>query len=104
MIFRILRSPNKKPDWNSINKLISEWNPDALVVGIPLTMHGDEQTMTQAARKFARQLKGRFKLPVYEADERLSTREAQNTIGTDKNIDDIAAQITLEGWLSENQL
>ena len=98
---RILKSPNKKPDWNAIEKLIHDWQPDALVVGIPYNMYDQEQAMTHAAKKFARQLHGRFKLTVYEADERLSSREAQNLVGTDKQIDDIAAQIILQSWLND---
>ncbi len=97
----ILKSHNKKPDWESISTLIQEWQPDALVVGVPLTLYGEEQFMTIAAKRFARQLHGRYKLPVHEAEERLSTREAQNELGTDKNVDAVAAQIILEDWLSE---
>lgn len=100
---KILKSPNKKPDWEAIAKLIEEWQPGALVVGIPLNMYDEEQVMTHAARRFSRQLHGRFNLPVHEADERLSSREAQNQVGTDKQIDDIAAQIILQGWLNEYQ-
>ena len=57
--------------------------------------------MTLAAKKFSRQLHGRFNLDVHEADERLSSREAQNLVRTDKQIDDIAAQIILQSWLNE---
>ncbi len=99
----ILKSHNKKPDWQQIEKMIKEWQPDALVVGVPLTMYDEEQAMTEMARRFCRQLHGRYKLPVYEADERLSTREAQNQTGTDRNVDAIAAQIILEGWMSKNE-
>lgn len=98
----ILKSPNRRPDWDAIHKLIKEWQPSALVVGIPYNMYDQEQAMTHAAKKFARQLHGRFKLKVYEADERLSSREAQNLVGTDKQIDDIAAQIILQSWLNEH--
>ncbi len=97
----ILKSPNKKPDWEGIKKLISEWQPSALVVGIPYNMYDQEQPMTLAAKKFSRQLHGRFKLEVHEADERLSSREAQNLVGTNKQIDDIAAQIILQSWLND---
>lgn len=97
----ILKSRNRKPDWPQIEALIEEWQPDALVVGVPLTMYDEEQPMTELARRFCRQLHGRYQLPVHEADERLSTREAQNQTGTDKNVDAIAAQIILEGWMSK---
>jgi putative Holliday junction resolvase len=55
---------------------IREWQPDALVVGVPYHPDGAPHENTRAAQKFARQLHGRFKLPVYEVDERYSTTEA----------------------------
>ena len=71
-------SHNNKPDWNKIDEVLSDWRPDAIVVGIPLTMHGTAQTMSEAAERFARQLEGRFHMPVYRMDERLSTFEARD--------------------------
>src|SRR5210317_2145775 len=62
-----------KPDWPAITRLIEEWKPDALVVGIPYHMDGSEQDMTRAAQRFCRQLEGRYRLPVHPADERLSS-------------------------------
>ena len=98
----ILKSHNRKPDWQAIEALIQEWQPDALVVGVPLNMYGEEQEMTKAARKFCRQLQGRFKLEVLEADERLSSREAGNLLKTDRNVDAVAAGLILETWMNEN--
>ncbi len=98
-----LYSEGNKPDWRSIENLIQEWQPDALVVGIPLHMDGCEQAMTKKARKFARQLEGRFDLPVHEAEERLSSLEAEQTLGkhTEKAaIDREAARIILQSWLA----
>jgi putative Holliday junction resolvase len=62
--------------WAAIAALIREWQPDALVVGVPFHPDGDEHEMTRRARRFARQLHGRFGLPVHEADERYTTTEA----------------------------
>lgn len=59
-----------------IAKLIQEWQPDALVVGVPFHPDGAEHENTRLARRFARQLHGRFRLPVFEVDERYSTTEA----------------------------
>ncbi|WP_295855831.1 Holliday junction resolvase RuvX [uncultured Xylophilus sp.] len=59
-----------------IGQRIAEWQPDALVVGVPFHPDGAEHDNTRRARKFARQLHGRFGLPVYEVDERYSTTEA----------------------------
>lgn len=99
-----LHSRGTKPDWDGIDKLISEWQPDALVVGVPVHMDGTEQEMTAAARKFGRQLKARYNLPVYEADERLSSAEAEQNLGSSLDkaaIDREAARLILQGWLNE---
>lgn len=64
--------------WPLIAKRIAEWQPDALVVGVPFHPDGAAHENTQKARKFARQLQGRFQLPVFEVDERYSTTEAQS--------------------------
>ena len=55
---------------------IAQWQPDALVVGVPYHPDGAEHDNTLRARRFARQLRGRFGLPVFEVDERYSTTEA----------------------------
>ena len=55
---------------------VREWQPDALVVGVPFHPDGASHDNTARARKFARQLRGRLKLPVFEVDERYSTTEA----------------------------
>ncbi len=60
----------------AIARLIDEWQPDALVVGVPFHPDGAAHDNTQRARRFARQLHGRFKLAVHEVDERYSTVEA----------------------------
>jgi putative Holliday junction resolvase len=64
--------------WPLIAKRIAEWQPDALVVGVPFHPDGAAHENTQKARKFARQLQGRFQLPVFEVDERYSTTEAHS--------------------------
>jgi putative Holliday junction resolvase len=93
------------PDWSSIENLIREWQPDALVVGIPYHMDGSEQPMTQAAERFCRQLEGRFNLHVYRADERLSSVQAELLLSeqgdTSNRIDAMAAQVILESWLQQ---
>jgi len=100
-----LNSQRNKPDWLGIEALIKEWQPNALVVGIPVHMDGTEQAMTLAARKFARQLEGRFQLPVHEAEERLSSVEAEEALGANPDkadkadIDREAARIILQSWL-----
>lgn len=109
-----LPSLNQKPDWNTIEKLIKEWLPNILVVGLPVHLDGEEQAMTQAAKKFGNQLNGRFNLPVEFMDERLSSYEAKerlreinrNKKPTNKrqmamDIDKIAAQLIVESWFRQ---
>ncbi|WP_456374676.1 Holliday junction resolvase RuvX [Thiolapillus sp.] len=101
----VLGRVNGKPDWDSILQLVEEWRPQALVVGLPIGPDEDETPMTRAARKFARQLEGRFHLPVHLADERLTSREAWSRIGgiatrDVTRIDSMAAKLILETWFS----
>jgi putative Holliday junction resolvase len=60
----------------AIARVIHEWQPAALVVGVPFHPDGAEHDNTRRARRFARQLQGRFQLPVHEVDERYTTTEA----------------------------
>ena len=76
---------------------IEEWQPDALVVGVPFHPDGTAHENTARARRFARQLQGRFGLPVFEVDERYSTTEALAAGATDA--DAAAACIILEQFL-----
>ncbi len=83
--------------WAAIQKLISEWRPDALVVGVPFHPDGAEHDNTRRARAFARQLHGRFKLAVHEVDERYTTTEALANGARDA--DAAAAALILEQYL-----
>ena len=98
----IVHCYNNQPDWESIELLIHDWQPDAIVVGIPLNMDGSTQEMVDAAARFSRQLEGRFHIPVFGMDERLSTFEAKDRSGNDREVDSVAAQAILESWLAEN--
>lgn len=93
-----------RPDWEAIATLMAQWQPEAVVVGLPLNMDGSEQTVTARARRFGRQLNGRFGLPVHLMDERLSTREAASRLEDDglpvTHLDPHAAAIILESWLN----
>lgn len=96
-----------EPDWSAIAKLVGQWQPDALLVGLPLNMDGTAQPMTRKARRFRNQLAHRFGLPVFVADERLSTREAwERMLAAHKSkvgVDAFAAEVVLEGWLAREQ-
>ncbi len=84
----------------AIGRLIAEWQPDALVVGVPFHPDGAPHENTDRARRFARQLHGRFKLPVHEVDERYSTTEAQSDGARD--LDAASAAIILEQFLRDS--
>ncbi len=81
----------------AIAKLVVEWQPDALVVGVPFHPDGAEHENTLKARRFARQLHGRHRLPVHEVDERYSTTEA--LAGGAADADAASAVIILEQHL-----
>lgn len=76
---------------------LKEWQPDALVVGVPFHPDGAAHENTLRARRFARQLHGRFNLPVFEVDERYTTTEALGRGARDA--DAMAACIILEQFL-----
>jgi putative Holliday junction resolvase len=83
----------------AIGKLIAEWQPDALVVGVPLHPDGAPHDNTRRAKTFARQLQGRFKLPMHEVDERFTSVEAEAGGATD--VDAASAALILEQYLRE---
>lgn len=108
----VIAVKNKTVDWNEFEKLISQWKPNAFVVGMPFNMDGTENDMTKRVKKFAAALTERFKKPVYEVDERLSTREAReiSRSNAEKNgkrydnrniVDSLAAQLILESFLRD---
>ena len=81
----------------AVAQRISAWQPDALVVGVPFHPDGAPHENTVRAQKFARQLRARFGLPVFEVDERYSTTEA--LAGGAKDADAASACIILEQFL-----
>ncbi|ACY83123.1 Holliday junction resolvase RuvX [Edwardsiella piscicida] len=94
------------PDWQQIEKVLREWQPDLVVVGLPLNMDGSEQPLTQMARKFANRLHGRFGVQIALQDERLSTVEARAHLfagggyrALEKGrVDAASAALILESW------
>lgn len=74
---KAVRAKDGTPNWDDIEKLLKEWQPDLVVVGLPLNMDGTEQPMTQRAKKFANRLHGRFGVQVTTHDERLTTADAK---------------------------
>lgn len=101
-----------EPDWTRVDALRAEWNPEALVVGLPLTLDGGEQAITRGARAFAHKLEQRYGLPVYLIDERHTSQEASRRFAGQRasgnarrrdaaNLDSLAAVVILEAWLQD---
>ncbi len=97
---------NRQPDWARIARLIAEWQPEALVVGLPLDVDDSETDATAPALRFSRQLEGRFRLKVHLADERFTSFEARDRLGHKakrrEEYDAMAAKLILETWLNEH--
>jgi putative holliday junction resolvase len=95
------------PNWGEVSALIKQWQPEALVVGVPLALDGKEQQLTRVAQNFIGLLRERYALPVYSADERLTTKAARERVYDAEGfkalkkeaIDSIAAKLILEGWM-----
>ena len=90
------------PPFEAIGRLVDEWRPDALVVGVPLHPDGAPHVNTRRARRFAQQLRERFGLPVHPVDERYTTTEARSQGAAD--LDAAAAAIILEQFLREHDM
>jgi putative Holliday junction resolvase len=80
-----------------IEKYLKDWQPDAIVIGVPYHPDGAAHENTARAKRFGRQLHGRFALPVFEVDERYSTTEALSSGALDA--DSASACIILEQFL-----
>jgi putative pre-16S rRNA nuclease len=104
----LVKARDGVPDWPAIDRLLKEWKPDLLVVGLPYTMDGSEQEIFRRARGFACDLKQRYPHPVHTVDERLSSHEAQARLKQLRqqgrrrirqgDIDCVAACVILESW------
>jgi len=87
------------PGFAAIEKLVREWRPSTLVVGLPVAERG-EHALAKRVQRFARQLSGRFRLPVETVDERYTSVEAERLLRGAKNkpVDSVAAQLILEQY------
>lgn len=97
----ILRPVTKVERFAQIEALLKEWQPDALVVGLPLTQDGSEQYASLRCRRFANQLQGRYGLTVHLVDERGSSLEAQDILANNDDDDAVAAAVILQRWLDQ---
>jgi putative Holliday junction resolvase len=97
------------PQWDNIKKYIDEWQPDLLVVGLPLNMDGSEQQITLDTRKFAKRLQGKFGKPIVLQDERLTTAAAKSELFdqggfrnlSKDNIDAQSAKLIIESYFEQ---
>jgi len=103
-----LKAKDGIPNWQEIEKLIKEWQPDILLVGLPLNMDGSESEMSKRARKFANRLHGRFGKPFEMVDERLSSEEAKYDLRDQgihdfghHSVDGMVAKILFEDWCEQ---
>ncbi|MSR14735.1 MAG: Holliday junction resolvase RuvX [Gammaproteobacteria bacterium] len=88
-----------QPDWQVLGRLLAEWRPDYLVVGMPSAADGQAHPLEAAIKRFGGRLLGRFGLPVLYVDERLSSHVA-STMTNGSAIDAMAARLILETWLN----
>ena len=95
--------------FTAIGKLVAEWKVTGFVVGLPTHMDGSEHQLTALSRKFAQRLKGRFALPVWLVDERLTSAIAEGLLEDagvygrrqKEMLDQVAAQAILMGWFEQ---
>lgn len=97
----IITTPEKAKRFARIEELVVQWQPQTLVVGLPLTPAGGEQLASRQARRFAHQLTGRLGLPVTLVDERDSSLQAQAVVGHGPD-DAVAAAIILQRYFDDS--
>lgn len=108
---RVIQGEAGAQRFGAIAELLQEWRPVALVVGLPVSLQGEETAMTARCRRFANQLNGRFGLPVSLVDERLSSVEADEMLRELKldwrarreHVDALAAQRILQSYLDSDR-
>lgn len=101
-----LAATSRAARFAAIDRLVEEWQPALLVVGLPLSTDGSEHEMTRAARNFAAALEARYRLPVFLHDERYSSAVVEDEMRAHRHgvaqsrhsVDALAAQIILQGF------
>lgn len=105
----MLQGGRGSPDWPRVSEFVSQWQPTALIVGLPLNMDGTENAMTRAARRFGNRLRDRYNLAVHMVDERLSSRSAKDALFEagvpakrhKRKLDTLAAQAILQSFFND---
>lgn len=100
---------NGTPDWVKFDKLIKQWRPDEIIIGLPIDTKNRETAITKEARGFAKKIQERYQKPVHLINETFSTREArwrleevQQKPNSHLKVDALAACIILETWMNIN--
>ncbi|MEM7282378.1 MAG: Holliday junction resolvase RuvX [Pseudomonadota bacterium] len=108
-----VRAKEGTPDWQQVDGLIREWQPQALVVGMPVGQQNSETSIHSSLGAFVVELEKRYGLPVFRVDETLTSREAQARLKHQRqtgqkskrvkkgDVDSLSAQLILERWLSQ---
>ena len=107
---KALKAQDGTPNWDQIDALLKEWQPDLVVVGLPLNMDGTEQPFTARVHKFINRLHGRFGVKVVAQDERLTTVDARAELFSQGGfkklskdaVDCYSAKLILESWFDNN--
>ena len=100
-----------KPDWDEISRLVKEWKPGLFVIGLPLSLDGEETPISALARQFGKELTRRFGVESAFQDERLTSVDAERRFAEmratgrarrkdSSKLDAVAAKIILENWLN----
>lgn len=97
----ILKSVTKDQRFKLIEDILNEWQPDLVVIGLPLTADNKEQNASRHARRFANQLHGRYQLQVKLINEFGSSMEAQEILGNNNADDAVAAQVILQRYFDQ---
>mgnify|MGYP000168001127 CR=1 FL=1 len=98
------------PNWDSLSNYLTDWQPDLIVIGLPLNMDGSEQQLTKDAKKFGNRIAGRFGLKVEFQDERLTTADAKEQLFSrggyknlkKDNIDAESARLIIESFFERS--
>ena len=111
----VVRAKDGVPDWPEVERLLDQWLPSTVVVGLPVNMDGSENEMTAKARKFGKLMRRRFDLEVVFVDERLTTVGADQLLveatAAGKSLnrkrlkfrDSLAAELILRTYLEDNR-
>ncbi len=104
-----LRAQDGIPNWEEVSKLMQDWQPTLIIVGLPLNMDGSVQNITLCTQKFANRIKAKFKIPVELVDERLSSWEVKQNQGNSPKLtakqlevrNAEAAALIVQQWLNK---